>query len=219
MDILNSVKYVYDYVKYSFNVSRNDLMDPLTVIYRLIILSYKPTGTKISIQNNKILLQNNSFIQGPLRSIYGDKNTDINILYGPIIFTCIHYLMGPSRKDFIELFKYASIGLSKLKETYLGRDITYNIDQIKNIIDSFIQNEDIDPSNFVANYQSQIYKLKTDIYKHIETVWDDDKHKTMINLINELINSNDNIRDNIILSINSYLDHIDTKVSEIIKGL
>jgi len=150
---------------------------------------------------------------------YGDKNTDINMLYGPIIFACINYLMEPCRNEFIELFKYASIGLSKLKETYLGRDITYNIDQIKNIIDSFTQNKDIDPSNFVANYQSQIYRLKTDIYKHIGTVWDDDKHKIMINLINELINSNDNIRDNIILSINSYLDHIDIKVSEIIKGL
>jgi len=220
MEIMNYGKYLLEVVKYTYNVNRNDLIEPLTAIIRLGILSYKPLGTKISIQNNKIYLQNGTFLQGTLRSIYGDKKTDVNILYGPIISACICYLNNATkRNDYLHIFKLASSGLAKLKETYLGTDIVYNIEQIKNIIDSFINNENVDPSNFIANYQSQSYKLKTDIYKHISSIWEDKRHDMIFNLINELSESNENTKYELLNSLSYYLDFIDIKVNDIIKDL
>lgn len=219
MEIFQNVKYAYDCVKYTFGVNRNELMDPLTIIVKLIILSHKPIGTKVSIQNNKIILQTNSFLQGTLRTIYGDKKTDINILCGPVIFSCIHYLLPPNRDKFIHIFKHATIGLGKLKDTYIGKDIVYNIDQIKNIIDSFIMNEKIDPGNFIANYQTRQYQLKIDTYKHISTVWDEKRFNILFNILEELDKSNENNKESILCSLNLFLDFIDINVGEIIKDL
>jgi len=219
MEIMNYGKYIIDIVKYSYNVNRNDLIDPLTAVIRLSILAFKAIGTKISIQNNKIYLQDSSILQGTMRSFYGDKKTDINILFGPIISACIIYLNSEVRDQYIDIFKKASMGLGKLKETYIGSDIIYNIEQIKNIIDSFLSHENIDPSNFIANYQSQSYKLKTDIYKHIGNVWNEQRLKIVFNLMTELSESDEQIIPNLLLSLSSYLDSIDSRVYAIIKDL
>ena len=106
MEIVNCGKYILDFAKHTFNVNRNNLIDPLSAIIRIGMLSYKQIGTKISIQNNKIYLQNSTFLQGTLRSFYGDKKTDINILYGPIISACINYLNTDKRNEYLGLFKY-----------------------------------------------------------------------------------------------------------------
>jgi len=220
MEIINYGKYLLDMVKYTYSVNRNDLIDPLTAIIRIGMLSYKPSGTKISIQNNKICLQNGNFLQGTFRSFYGDKKTDINILYGPIISACISYLNNTDkRNDYLHIFKLASTGLTKLKDTYLGTDIVYNIDQIKNIVELFINNENVNLSNIIGNYQSQSYKLKTDIYKHISSIWDEKRFNTINILINELAESNENTKNELLESLNSFLDYIDIKVNEIIKDL
>jgi hypothetical protein len=39
------------------NKNKNDTLDPLSVIIKLFIYAYKPVGTKISISNNKIQIQ------------------------------------------------------------------------------------------------------------------------------------------------------------------
>jgi hypothetical protein len=216
MDILNSVKYVFDLMKYNFNVNRNDLIDPLIVMSRLAILSCKSSGTKVSIQNNKLSIQESSFVQGTIRALYGDKKNDINILIGPIIYACINYLSKANKSTYVVLFRMASAGIEKLKDTYMGKDIIYNIEQIKNIIDTFIANDNIEPGSFVANYNSQSYKLKTDIYKHISTVWTKNRLEILFNLINELNDSANQQKNDIIVSLNSFLDFVDNKVSEII---
>jgi hypothetical protein len=219
MEIIGYGKHILDFVKYTYNVNRSDLIDPLSVVIRISMLAYKNIGTKISIQNNKINIQNGSFIQGTLRTYYGDKKSDINILYGPIIFACINYLNTRKRNEYLYIFKLASIGLTKLKDTYIGSDIVYNIDNIKNIVELFINNENVDPSTLIANYQTQAYKLKTDIYKHISSVWDDKRLSLIKILIDELSNSNDNTREELLSSLSNYLDFIDIKVSDLIKDL
>jgi hypothetical protein len=219
MEIISYGRYIIDMVKYSYNVNRNDLIDPLTAVIRTGLLSYKPVGTKISIQNNRIYLQESSIIQGTVRSIYGDKKTDINILFGPIISACIIFLNSDLRPKYIDIFKTSSVGLTKLKETYIGTDIVYNIEQIKNIIDSFLNNDSIDPANFIANYQSQSYKLKTDIYKHIGTVWNEQRLSIVFSLISELSKAEDHVVPTLLSSLSAYLDSIDSKVCSIIKDL
>ena len=45
---------------------KNMVLDPLTCIIRLAILSFKPVGTKISINNNRITYCEPSIFQGTL---------------------------------------------------------------------------------------------------------------------------------------------------------
>ena len=66
--------------------SKNDIMDPLSVIIKLFIYAYKPNGTKLSIGANKINIQEPGLFQGFMRKIYGDQKNDINIILFPIIY-------------------------------------------------------------------------------------------------------------------------------------
>jgi len=49
------------------NKERNFILDPLTCIIRISVLSFKPKGTKISISDNRIEYHEANFLQGPLR--------------------------------------------------------------------------------------------------------------------------------------------------------
>jgi hypothetical protein len=69
-----------DMIKDIWGKYKNDTIDPLTVIIKLFICSYKPIGTKISILNNKLIIQNSGIFQGTVRTIYRDSKNDINIL-------------------------------------------------------------------------------------------------------------------------------------------
>jgi hypothetical protein len=156
-----------------------------------------------------------------VRTIYGDKKNDINILYGPVLFACAIYLNSEKekREKYIDLFRTASSGLDKLRETYTGNDIVYNIEQIKNIIDTFIANTDIELTTLVSNYNSPNYKLKTEIYKHINMIWTDERLLIIFNLYNEIKASNEASRSELIKSLDQFIDFIDIKVASIINDI
>ena len=70
---------------YNNNMNKNLILEPVCCILRIILLSYKPEGTKISIQNNSIQYNDPTFYQGIWRTIYGDNRDDIHNLYAPIL--------------------------------------------------------------------------------------------------------------------------------------
>lgn len=97
------------------------VLDPLSVIIKLAILSNKPIGTKIRIDTNTILFQEPGPFQALCRYLYKSNKTDIQHLYNPIEIACIKYLnkqstqQNPRIKD---LFQCAQHGILKLSETY-----------------------------------------------------------------------------------------------------
>ena len=74
--------------------TKNDKLDPLSVIVKMFIYAYKPIGTKISIHNNRIYIQESGIWQGTVRTLYGDSKNDINIIFFPIVFACKNYLLN-----------------------------------------------------------------------------------------------------------------------------
>ena len=64
--------------------NKTDILDPLSVILKLYIYNFKPEGTKISVSNNKIVLQDIGIFQGSVRKILGDSKNDINIIFDAI---------------------------------------------------------------------------------------------------------------------------------------
>ena len=97
------------------------ILDPLSVIIKLAIISNKPVGTKILIQNNIIFFQEPGLFQAMCRYMLNTNKTDLQYMYNPIQVACQFFL----KKEFIQttsriqsLFKCAQTGIEKLKETY-----------------------------------------------------------------------------------------------------
>lgn len=97
------------------------LLDPLSVIVKLAILSNKPVGTKLLIQNNVIYFQEPGPFQSLCRIFYNTNKTDLQFIYNPLHLACLHFLS----ESFVEktprikqLFECAQRGVKKLIETY-----------------------------------------------------------------------------------------------------
>jgi hypothetical protein len=202
------------------NKNKNDTLDPLSVIIRLFIYGYKPVGTKISISNNRILIQENGVFQSTVRSIFRDSKNDINIIFFPIIFACKFYLSEEKKKKYLPLFNKLLDSFDKLKETYQGNEIIYNIDQLKNIIISFIDKHDFDPNTLLSNYDSAGGKIKQDIYKHLNSIWTTERINVIFGYVDEILELQSNeLINHLINSLNIYMNYVDIIIYNLITNL
>lgn len=99
----------------------NYLIDPLTTIIKLAILSYKPIGTKLSIRDNSINIHEQTILNTFIRYYSGDSKNDLRYIYIPIDIACKKYLtedMIHKYPKLIKLFKYAKSGIFNLIRTY-----------------------------------------------------------------------------------------------------
>jgi hypothetical protein len=209
-----------DMIKDIWGKYKNDTIDPLTVIIKLFICAYKPVGTKISILNNKLIIQNSGIFQGTVRTIYRDSKNDINILFFPIIFACKFYLSRNNKSRFINLFNKILDTFEKLKKTYQGNEIIYNIDQLKNVIMSFVETDDFDPIQILSTFESPGGKIKQDIYKHLNNIWTEKRLNIIFGYVDEILETtNKDLVDNLIYSLNSYMNYVDIIVVNLIINL
>ena len=93
---------------------KNLILEPLTVIFRLAILKYKPPYTKLSIRDNSIIYQEPSYDQGLLRMMEGDCREDLHNLYHPILKSIEWY----SYNDYKFIYDECVSGLNILNSVY-----------------------------------------------------------------------------------------------------
>jgi len=199
---------------------KNDTLDPLSVIIKLFIYGYKPIGTKISISNNKIVIQDIGIFQSSVRYISRDSKNDINIIFFPIIFACRHYLSSDNKKKFISLFNKLLDSFDKMKETYHGNEIIYNIEQLKNIITSFVENPDYDPNIILPNYDSPSGLIKQNIYNHLNSIWTTQRLNVILSHFDEITYSTSiELTNNLINSLNTYMNCIDIITCNLINNV
>ena len=101
------------------------VLDPLSVIIKLAILSNKPVGTKLLIKDNVVYFQEPGMFQSFCRKLYNSNKNDIQYLYNPIHKACSYFLSKNHNGTNVErlsrikkLFICAQNGLKKLMETY-----------------------------------------------------------------------------------------------------
>ena len=128
---------IYNSVSNKFTNSdeRSQILDPITTLFKLCIISFKTIGIKISISNNKISYQEPGFTQGLFRWSNGDKANDLHNLQNPInmfINDSFNYQLFIS-EDYIFILNLAINGLKKLKISYTNNPI------IKNSINHYIE--------------------------------------------------------------------------------
>jgi hypothetical protein len=200
--------------------NKTDILDPLSIILKLFIYNFKDQGTKISISNNKIILQEIGFFQGSVRKISGDSKNDINIIFSPVVYACVKYLSGDDREKYLYIFEIVSSALNKLKLTYAGNEIVYTIDQIKNVVDSFLLNKEHDITILISNYNSNGYKIKQNIYEHINSVWTNERKEILMGYIYEIKNFvSHEYQNELILSLSSFLNCMDLNTKNIINNI
>lgn len=113
------IKGIYDtfhIYKTTFPAEERQILDPLTTMVKLSILGYKPLGTKLAIDNNRIHFQEPSLLQGFWRWAYGNKRYELHHLLNPIVKAVGRYAI--SNPDIKSIFENAMNGLERLKHNY-----------------------------------------------------------------------------------------------------
>ena len=191
------------------------LLDPLSIIIKLAILSNKPVGTKILIKNNILYFQEPGMFQSFCRIIYQTNKTDLQYMYNPIQFACQTFLT----KDFIKatprmknLFVCAQNGIKKLIETYKTNSIicltlNYFYVIITNHVEQ-VYNETI----FHKDGLTSMYNKE--LVEELNNLWTHEKIKVILDLITFL--TNDKSASNNVKSLENIMDNNDTETQQIL---
>ena len=191
------------------------VLDPLSVIIKLAIISNKPLGTKIRIDNNIISLQEPGLFQSVCRYILKSNKTDIQYIYNPIELACNKYLtktliqQHPKIKD---LFKCAQNGILRLIETYKSCSVmriclNYYLSLIANFLD-----EKYNDSLFRKDGMSPFYTQE--ILEKLSKIWTQEKIQIVLNLTTFLL-SDDSAETNV-KSLETIIDGIDKQVNQLL---
>ena len=123
---------------HGWNVTnRNYVLDPLTCLIRLAMISHLPVGTKISIQQNRVTYNHASIFQGPVRWVSGDTRDDLHNLHNPLQKISIWYQV--ESQPFQYLLAKSIEGLRKVKNSYPQQSIiTHTLDHYIGILEKSV---------------------------------------------------------------------------------
>lgn len=185
------------------------VLDPLSVIIKLAIFSNKAIGTKFRIQDNVIYIQEPGYFQSLCRLYYNVNKTEIQYLYNPIHFACLHFL-SPKFTDktpnIRKLFGSAVQGLVKLKETYKSCHLVvlclnYYISLIENYLD-----ENMVDTLFKKDAMTALYDEST--LQRMYGFWNSDRIKIVLDIIDFLCKDY-SAASNHVQSLEIFMNHID----------
>ena len=190
------------------------ILDPLSVIIKLAILSNREVGTKICIASNVIYFQEPGPFQALCRYIFNSNKTDIQYLYNPIELACQQYLsktciqQNPKIKD---LFKCAQNGIIRLMETYKNCAVMrLCLNYYLSIISNHLEEKNND-TLFRKDNMSLFYSV--DIMQKLTKIWTQEKIKIVLNLSTYL--SNNENADTDVKSLETIMDGIDKYVKQV----
>ena len=187
------------------------ILDPLSVIIKLAILSNKPVGTKICIDKNVIYLQEPGPFQAFCRILFQSNKTDLQYLYNPIEIACKKYINKQNNK-IKELFKCAQNGIVKLMETYKNCSIikiclNYYFTLISNYLEEKNNDTLFRKDNMTAFYTPEILE-------NMGKIWSQEKISIVLNLTSYLT-SNQNAETDV-KSLETIMDGIDKQIQYVI---
>ena len=113
---------VYVTSKVSKDNNRNQILEPLSTVLKLAMISFKDIGTKIAVSNNKLYLQEPSVFQGTIRYAWGNNREEIHYLLKPIM-RCIELFPPDDDSQLQFIYNQAVQGLKKLKLSQTSQKI------------------------------------------------------------------------------------------------
>ena len=192
--------------------NRNLILEPFCCILRIILLEYKPDGTKISIQNNSILYNDPSIYQGVMRTIYGDNREDIHNLYAPILKGFEWFSITDSKINRF-FFERLISGLEKLNKAYnentiIHHSISHYITMVRDLIDI----------NDLSKYKNND-KKESPLIEELKNIWDNDELYIIYKNLYFINNSEDDeLTKTYIKSIEDILSYKEKQVEKYINN-
>jgi hypothetical protein len=197
------------------------ILDPLTVIIKLAIISNKENGVKICIQNNTLFIHDKNILQPIIRYYYKIDKTDIQYLYNPIEIACKTFLTTEykqSHPNILHLFICSQKGILKLMETYktdtlVNICLKYYYSLISNYLDAFndpprLFNIDL----FKPNDMTELYNKL--LLQKLNSQWVTDKLNLVLEMTEYLYKHDNSV--NSIQCVEAFLLQVD---SETIKNI
>jgi hypothetical protein len=173
------------------------ILDPLSVIIKLAILSKKAVGCKLCILNHVLHIQEPGVFQPLVRFIYKNSKEDLSYLYNPIEIACNYFIREnpPSNiKSMIILFEMAQNGLLQLIEQYREHNtIIHNLYMYRNIIMNYI-GEHYNPTLFIVDGITESYKKE--YVDKLNSKWTEVKIKMVMDML-FFIDQDENMKKNI----------------------
>ena len=190
------------------------VLDPLSIIIKLAILSNKPIGTKFRVQDNVMYLQEPGYFQSICRIYYNANKTEIQYLYNPIHFACENFLCSrftDKTPGIKKLFSCAINGLNKLKETYktcpvIVLCLNLYIGVIENSLEEFGFNK-----IFKKDAMTSIYDDST--VRNLNGFWTVDRIKVVLDMIEFLCK--DYSASNNVQALEIFINNIDLEIVKI----
>ncbi len=194
------------------------ILDPLSVIIKLAILSKKSVGSKILIMNNTMKIQEPGPFQSICRLYYNSNKTDLQFIYNPINIACLCFLSEErisQHPSIINLFVCAQEGLKKLIETYKNCSIvTLCLNYYYAIITNHLENKNHD---FMFYKDNMTLLYTNEVIEKLNEQWSGEKIKIILELIKFL--TNDNTATNNVKSLENIIDNIDYNTKSILEDI
>ena len=189
------------------------LLDPLSVIVKLAIISNKPVGTKILIKENVIHIQEPGPFQGFTRYINNTNRNHLKYLYNPIQLACKKYLDKNKVKmpQIVELFICAQHGIAKLIETYQANDV---ITICLNYYHSIIQNYTKELYNPIFRDDELTPFYNEMLLSKLSDLWSQEKIKIILDMIKFL--NDDKMASENVKSLDIFIQNMDKHTQNIL---
>jgi hypothetical protein len=193
------------------------ILDPLSTIIKLSILSKKNIGCKISVYNNTIIIQEVGVFQSFVRYIYNFNKIDIQYLYNPIELACSYFLNEKNIKknpNIKNLFIDAQKGILALIETYKNFSIiTHTLYLYYNIISNYL-GEKFNSTLFMRDNISNIYNKE--LVDKLYLIWTVDRIKMILDMVDFV--DKDKCSDKSVKCLEEFMIIIDKEAFDLIQN-
>ncbi len=160
-------------------------LDPFGGCMKIILLNFYPQGTKLRINDHKILISEENIMEKMIwRKYYGDSRDDMHILF-PMIIRMIELYIPQEVKNkkssenlfmqcktsLIKLMEYTIKGIHQLQQTYNNDNVIFVLQYYVILIEHAINNEysrKLLPPHIIKNLDENL--LDIDKIKNIWTV-------------------------------------------------
>ena len=175
---------------------KNMLLEPLSCIFRMVLLNYKNEGIKISIVNNSIQYNEPSYYQGFFRSVNGDTREDLHNLYNPFLKAFEWYSVKENEK-FKYFYQKCMEGITKLLKSYdkgsiIHYTLTHYCKMFKDVIEQKeieIEGEEESPllNNFQYFWKKEEITILYRILNYLDTCEDEVEKETYLETVNNIL--------------------------------
>ena len=191
------------------------ILDPLSVIIKLAILSNKPIGTKLFISNNIVSFQEPGPFQAFCRYWFNTNKTDLQYLYNPIELACSFYLsetMVAKHSKLNDLFKGAQNGILRLMETYKQCSIIrLCLNYYYTLISNYLDGLKVD-TLFRKDTLTPFYNAE--IVASLNKLWTCERIEIVLNMTTYL--NNNETADSDVKSLENIINNIDVQTQVVL---